>query len=176
MPYIPKNKIQTGLYTNGGEYAFASNNQNYSGPYYKTYDGKFYSGNGPNDTTTKELILISQNDTGNPDFPSVPYDPLLPTPQDYKNGFFTRYFNIRRNQPLFTEISKDTYDKYQQRDSQVLWKLYRVFSLKWELTGDINKVAQTNKNVTELVERKEKALGLGLYLKENWIQYYKEKA
>ena len=176
MTYIPKNKIQTGLYTNGGEYALASNQQDYSGPYYKLYNGKFFTGNGPNDTTTKELIPTPFIDGGGPPLQTIPYNPLLPTPQDYKNGVFTRYFSIRRNQPLFTEIDKDTYDKYQQQDPQVLWNLYRTFSLSWELTGNINQVAQTNKNITEIVEQKEKAVGLGLYLKENWIQYYKEKA
>jgi hypothetical protein len=175
MSYIPKNKIQTGLYTNE-EYVFASNQQKYSGPYYKLYNGKVFSGVNQNDPTTQELIPISSIDKENVLPPTILYNPLLPTSQDYKNGFFTRYFSIRRNQLLFVEIDNNTYKSFQQQDSQVPWKLYRVFSLKWELTGDINKVAQTNKNVTELVERKEKVLGLGLYLKENWIQYYKETA
>jgi len=176
MAYIPKNKIQTGLYTNGGEYAFASTQQDYVGSYYKLYNGKTYSGINQNDPTTQELVLISSTNREGPSSPIILYNPLLPTPQDYKNEVFTRYFSIRRNQPLFTEIDNNTYKLFQQQDSQVPWKLYRVFSLSWELTGDINKVAQTNKNITEIVERREKVFGLGLYLKENWIQYYKEKA
>lgn len=174
MAYIPKNKIQTNLYTSGGEYILASSGQDYIGYYYKLYNGKYYSGQTPNDPNTKEIIPLIYNDNGGNNFPLViPYNPLLPTEQDYQVGEFTRYFNIKRNQAIFTEISKDTYQKYQQKDPQVAWQLYRVFSLSWQLTGDINQVAQTNKNITELTEAKEKVFGLSLYLKENWTQYYK---
>jgi hypothetical protein len=153
--YIPKNKIQTNLYTSGGEYTLLSSGQNYIGYYYKLYNGKYFTGRTPNDSET------------------IPYNPLLPTEQDYQVGEFTRYFNIKRNQAIFTEISKDTYNKFQQQDPQVPWRSYKVFSLSWLLTGDINQVAQTNKNITELTEARERAFGLGLYLKENWTQYYR---
>ena len=49
-------------------------------------------------------------------------------------------------------------------------------SLTWLLTGDINQVAQSNKNTTDITEQREQAFGLGIYLKENWVQYYKEQA
>jgi len=174
MTYIPKNKIQTNLYTSGGEYILASSGQDYIGNYYKLYNGTYFTGQTPNDPTTQEIFPLSNSDNGGNNFPLViPYNPLLPTEQDYQVGEFTRYFNIKRNQAIFTEISKDTYQKYQQKDPQVAWQLYRVFSLSWKLTGDINQVAQTNKNITELTESKEKVFGLSLYLKENWIQYYK---
>jgi len=178
MAYYPKNKIQTGLYTTGGEFVFISTQQSYTGPYYKLYNGKYFTGQTPNDPTTQELIIVEVG--GGHDGGKIykasptPYSPLLPTPQDYKNGEFIRYFICRRNQSLFIEISKTTFDKYKQQDLTVSWRLYKPFSLFWVLTGDINQVAQTNKNVTELTERKEKVENLGLYLKENWTQYYKE--
>ena len=71
------------------------------------------------------------------------------------------------------EIDKNTYKQIENREEGVPWQLYRVFSLTWELTGDINKVAQTNKNIVQIIEQREKVQGLGLYLKENWVQYYK---
>jgi hypothetical protein len=177
MAYIPKNKIQTNLYTNGGEYALLSSGQIYIGYYHKLYNGKYFTGKTPNDSNIKELVALRTEDNGIDDLKffslSIPYNPLLPTEQDYQVGEFTRYFNIKRNQAIFTEISKDTYTKFQQQDPQVSWRLYRVFSLSWQLIGDINQVTQTNKNITELVEVREKVLGLSLYLKENWTQYYK---
>lgn len=179
MAYIPKNKIQTNLYTIGGEYILISSGQDYIGDYYKLYNGKYFTGKTPNDPATKELIISNKNEDLNPNginlssTPLIPYNPLLPTEQDYQVGEFTRYFNIKRNQAIFTEISKDTYTKFKQQDPQISWRLYRVFSLPWRLTGDINQVAQTNKNITELTELGEKVFGLSLYLKENWIQYYK---
>jgi hypothetical protein len=183
MTYIPKNKIQTNLYTKGGEYILVSSGQDYIGYYYKLYDGKFFTGKTPNEPNTKEIIKTTgdvitdidpDNFIGDKTPPLIiPYNPLFPTEQDYQVGEFTRYFNIKRNQAIFTEISKDTYTKFQQQDPQVSWRLYRVFSLSWQLIGDINQVTQTNKNITELVEVREKVLGLSLYLKENWTQYYK---
>jgi len=176
MAYIPKNKIQTNLYTSGGEYVLASTQENYIGYYYKLYNGKYFTGRTPNDPDTKEIILVIPNIPTNSDLnisPVIPYNPLLPTEQDYQIGEFTRYFNIKRNQAIFTEISKDTYDKFKQQDPQVSWRLYRVFSLSWQLTGDTNQVSQTNKNITELTESRERVFGLSLYLKENWTQYYK---
>jgi hypothetical protein len=173
--YIPKNKIQTNLYTFGGEYTYVSSNLEYIGYYYKLYDGKFFTGKTPNEPNSKELEILIKDALIdlNTNLSTIPYDPLLPTEQDYQVGEFTRYFNIKRNQAIFTEISKDTYNKFKQQDPQVSWRLYRVFSLSWILTGDINQVAQTNKNITELTEVREKVLGLSLYLKENWTQYYK---
>jgi len=64
---------------------------------------------------------------------------------------------------------------FDKQDVSVPWKTNKTFSLIWELTGDINKVAQTNKNITELTEQKSRAYGLSVYLNENWTQYYKEK-
>jgi hypothetical protein len=173
MAYIPKNKIQTNLYTSGGEYIIASIQENYIGYYHKLYNGKFFTGKTPNDYNSQELIATPFDDGGGITPLVIPYNPLLPTEQDYQVGEFIRYFNIKRNQAIFTEISKETYDKFKQQDPQVPWRSYRVFSLSWQLTGDINQVAQTNKNITELTESRERAFGLGLYLKENWTQYYK---
>jgi hypothetical protein len=173
MTYIPKNKIQTNLYTTGGEYEYVSNQENYIGYYYKLYNGKTYAGKTPNEFNPQELVATPFIDGGGILPLIIPYSPLFPTEQDYQVGEFIRYFNIKRNQAIFTEISKNTYTKFKQQSPQVSWRLYRVFSLSWQLTGDINQVAQTNKNITELTESREKVLGLSLYLKENWTQYYR---
>jgi hypothetical protein len=171
--YIPKNKVQTNLYTSGGEFIYLSTKTPYTGNYYKLYNGKYFTGKTPDDPNPREIRPL---DTPS-DVPSSQpqYSPLLPTEQDYKNGSFMRYFSLRLNQPLFVEISKATKDLFDQKDPSVAWKTNKTFSLIWELTGDITKVAQTNKNITELTEQRSKADGLSVYLKENWTQYYKEK-
>jgi len=175
MTYIPKNKIKSNLYTQGGEFIYTSTNNNYVGYYHKLSTGKFFTGATPNSLNKQELLLKTPDNKSNSlNQTSTNYAPLLPTFQDYKNGEFIRYFVCRRNQPMFIEIDKITFSKYKQKDPTISWKLYKPFSLFWMLTGDINQVAQTNKNVTELIEIKEKVLGLSLYLKENWTQYYKE--
>ena len=176
MAYIPKNKIKSNLYTQGGEFVYVSTQEPYIGDYHELFNGKFFTGATPNSLNIKEIKLTinpTPEDNNNPTPTSTPPSPLLPTPQDYKNGEFIRYFICRRNEPLFIEIDKANFTKYQQKDPTISWKLYKPFSLFWVLTGDVNQVAQTNRNVTQLVEVKENVLGLSLYLKEDWTQYYK---
>jgi len=183
MPYVPKNKIQSGLFANLSTPPYFKDKKGvrYTGEYYKLYNGKFFSGKGPNDPNTSEIFKIEDIRDPSPSYITSPKESIpsllsvsVPTPQDYKNGFFTRYFSVKRNQYLYFEINKDTYNKFQQKNNNVPWQLYRVFSFKWELTGDVNKVAQINRDVTLLTEKNEKAFGLGKHLKENWTQYYKE--
>ena len=179
MAYYPKNKITTDLYTEEGNFMLLGTRQIYSGYYHKLYNGKYFTGKTPNEPNSKELILIA-GETGkfslsDENIYPVKSSPLLPTPQDYKNGEFTRYFIIKRNEPVFVEVSKKEYDKYKDKNPTVYWRLFKPVSLFWVLTGEINQVAKTNKNVTELVEQRERAFGLGVFLKENWTQYHKEK-
>lgn len=176
MAYIPQNKIQTNLYTKGNEFTYLNSSNQYIGYYHKLYNGKYFTGATPNFSDKVEIKIISDGEGTIPYYPlnTVYYSPILPTQQDYSNGEFTRYFSIKRNQPIFTEIDKNTYNQFQKQNPDVLWKLYRTFSLFWKLTGTIEDVAQVNKNIVELTEQREKALGLGLYLKENYIQYYKQ--
>jgi len=174
MAYIPKNKVKSNLYTQGGEFVYALTQESYVGDYHELYNGKFFTGATPNSLNIKELQQTQINQPTNSDpLSNNIYAPLLPTSQDYKNGEFVRYFVCRRNQPLFVEVNKTTFNQYTQKDPAVSWKLYKPFSLFWVLTGDINQVAQTNKNVTELTEVKEEVDGLSLYLKKDWTQYYK---
>lgn len=176
MAYIPKNKIITGLTTSGNEFVYKDTTDYYSGPYYKLYNGKFFTGENQNSPSTKEITKPINNNisSGASVLNSIAQSPLFPTEQDYKKGVFTRYFILKINEPIFIEIEKKIYDKYKQRNSQVPWQLYKPISLYWELVGDINKIAQINRDMTILTEQKEQAFGLGLYLEENWVQYYRE--
>ena len=62
MSYYPKSKIITNLYTNGGEYIIIETNQEYTGYYHKTYDGKFFTGKTPNDPPVNEIVkLVDSN-------------------------------------------------------------------------------------------------------------------
>jgi hypothetical protein len=57
--YYPKSQIVTNLYTNGQEYIIKSTNVNYIGNYWKTSDGKFFTGKTPEDKNIQELISFS---------------------------------------------------------------------------------------------------------------------
>ena len=63
MAYIPKSQIKTNLFTEGGEYLLSSNNSPYKGYYYKTSQGKFYTGRTPEDGLNVLLNPIYPEDT-----------------------------------------------------------------------------------------------------------------
>ena len=56
--YYPKSQITTNLYTNGGELMYAFSRVEYRGPYYRTSNGKYYSGKTTSSPNTEPLVLI----------------------------------------------------------------------------------------------------------------------
>jgi hypothetical protein len=101
------------------------------------------------------------------------YSATLPTQQDYQNTEFRRYFCKKSNEIIYLEISKETYDKLVAKDPQILFQLYIPFNLPWQLTGDREKVYQTNKNITELASVRQNLPMLSEYLKMDFTKYYK---
>jgi hypothetical protein len=59
--YIPKNRLITNLQTNQGEFVYKSTNTPYNGYYWKSYDGKYFTGKTPNDLPSVEIILQTNN-------------------------------------------------------------------------------------------------------------------
>jgi len=182
--YVPKNKIQTNLTTPGGEYFIVSTEGDYSGLYYKMYDGKVYTGKFPGDGENKLLQKYTPSPNGgDPETPAssqpvvkslttsnVP--PLYPTEQDYKNGMFNRYFSKKRNEYLFEELTKAQYDQL-NNPSSLRFTLYQPFFIKWMLTGEKQKVADYNFYSIRNAEEKEGVLGLNEFLKMDYLKYYK---
>ena len=210
--YIPKSRIQTNLYTAGDEYVIEGGADSYIGYYYKTYDGKFFTGKNPDDKPNYSLVTLVSPKKNNSEsnilnnglfssqgnfiyidtledenitysqLKSIPlnlvyYSPQLfipsPTEQDYKLGEFQRYFCKKRNEFSYLEISKSDYDKLVKKDSTIDFKSWFPFSIPWSLTGDVNKVGQTNKNIVLLQIDKDKLYGFNKYLKEDYLKYYK---
>jgi hypothetical protein len=81
--YYPKSQIQVNLYTNGGELSIKSNNQNYIGSYWKTSDGKFFTGKTPDDSNIQELIKTST--TTSQTYSNLTAEAFEPTPQLFLN-------------------------------------------------------------------------------------------
>ena len=59
------------------------------------------------------------------------------------------------------------------KDNQYDYNSYLIFNLTWTLTGDKQKVSQTNKNIIALTEQNYNIIGLGEYLKFNYLEFYK---
>lgn len=197
--YYPSSQITVDLYTNGEEFAIASTNQAYSGYYWKTSQGKFFTGKNPQDTPIQKLIRINNNEipldtisytelvTTNLNgfiynnikrkiYKSLQlptYSPNIPTENDYKNGEYIRYFCKKTNELLYLEIDKDTYDKLVDQDLSIYYQLYLPFNIFWKLTGDKEQVFKSNKNIVELIMKQQKLFQFDLYLKKDYIKYYK---
>jgi hypothetical protein len=61
--YFPKSQITTNLSTNGKEFQVVGTDEYYIGSYFKTSDGRFYTGKTPQDGNNKLLektLLMTQ--------------------------------------------------------------------------------------------------------------------
>ena len=208
MPYYPKNKVLTNLFSNGSPIVKLIDLSPYTGPYYKLSNGKMFIGNNPNSRRYPEEIInldeiILEDDSivstqiadstitlntnveiisdylgALEEIPSVrktptPYYPQ-PTLQDYKRGYFTRYFVKQINDYAFIETNEFTYKNLLQKNSEYLWELYYVTEIPWQISGDVNKVYNTNKNIVEIQEKKE-FKKLSKFLKNNYLKFYLDK-
>ena len=126
--------------------------------------------------TTDEGYIISKGislgDVSN--YKALPnYNPTIPTEQDYQNGEFRRYFCKKANEISYIEIDQNTYTNLVTKNPKYLWQLYLSFNLPWQIIGDKEQVARTNKNVVELTSRRLQLPKFGDYLNNNYLKYYR---
>lgn len=189
--YYPKSHITPNLYSNG-ELVYTSSKKTYIGPYFSTINGKYFTGRFPNDGTNLPLTYISKTEphTLNEDSEaetdyrfdgdnsvysnlrninkdSISYytpPPFYPQPsiEDYKLGEFRRYFTKKSNENLYYET-----ERLFQND------LYIGFYIPWVISGDKEKVYNTNKSLVELREKELNITQFGDYLKHNYLKFYK---
>jgi len=214
--YYPSSQITPNLTTNGGEFTISSTQEEYSGFYFKTSSGQFYTGKTPQSPPNLKLSrIISRGATTlgqtsiNPNFstnnlnlpspfkvnnnikinsevtqtevnynyPNITNAPISsipsPTEEDYNVGEFQRYFLKKRNEMLYIEVNKTTYNNYINRVPEVQWVLYLPIQLPWDLIGSIGEVYTTNKNIVGLKETNLGIKGFMLYFKDNFTRYYK---
>lgn len=91
--YIPKNRIITNQYSNNNKLVYKNNKNVYKGFYYKTYDGKYYTGKNPNDLPNDELLFIEDTDSG--------FTPTLPQSQIAYTDAPTVLEDV--NDPMYSE-------------------------------------------------------------------------
>jgi hypothetical protein len=109
-------------------------------------------------TLSKELPINIQN---------------LPTQQDYQIGEFTRYFAKTINQDIYIEFTKDLYDRLISKDPSIYYEQYIAFKLPWRLIGNKEQVFRVNRNITVLVSQQLNLPKFGMYLKNDYLKYYK---
>jgi hypothetical protein len=96
-----------------------------------------------------------------------------PTEQDYQIGEFRRYFCKKTNEILYIEVDKSQYDLLIVKSPNILWQLYAPFNLPWQITGDKEQVARTNKNIVDLTSVRLRLPKFGDYLNNNYLKYYR---
>ncbi len=191
--YYPKSQITTNLYSNG-DFVLKSTNKVYTGFYWKTLSGKYYTGKTPQDNIIEELILPSAdiistddieeaNSVGSMIYQSLTkvttsgkipvYSATIPASSDYDIGEFTRYFCKKSNEIIYIEINEDTFNKLKNNDPTYLYQLYSPFKFQWVISGEKEKVYKANKNITRYMIEKFKLPMLNKYLKEDYLKYYK---
>ena len=192
--YFPKSQYTGNLYTDGTRYAVATNGNPYTGYYFKTFTNELYTGKTPEDGPTQLLIELIESP---PEGILVPAQPVpiqfdipsyndgeqglrylpqpnvtLPTPDDYKQGVFTRYFCKKTNELKYIEIDQKTYSKLASQSNDIAWDLYIPQSIDWYITGDMEKTYNLNKSIVNMIETEEKWYGFSQYFKQNFAKYF----
>ena len=188
--YFPKNKIKTGLNSNG-DLIYKDSKIPYYGIYFETYNGKYYAGETPNYANLVELSIpleqqnlqaetnefdddprfdygnnetySTQTDVNQTIFPQLPkYYPSQPTVEEYRNGSYIKYFAKKTNENIFLEINNSTFNKIRSRDPSILWSLYNCLPMIWSLNSK-----QTNLTLASQIEKDNNWGGFVSYLKLN---------
>ena len=58
-------------------------------------------------------------------------------------------------------------------NDEYLWQLYKTTSFPWQISGNIEKVLDTNRKIVKL-EEKNGFMGLSLFLKEDYLKFYQK--
>jgi hypothetical protein len=193
--YYPKSQVKINLFTKGSQLREISSQKEYIGYYWKTSKGEYFSGRNPSDGTPVSLELIPE--VGKNSFNAITlsednnlynnlkginisqilivpsYQKPIPTQQDYEIGNFIRYFVKKVNENIYTEISKNTFDKLRNNDPNYASFLYKVFNIVWVIKGDKDLVSQTNEKIVSTTERNLRIVGLKSYLNNNYLEFYK---
>jgi hypothetical protein len=174
LRYYPSFSVIKNLNTAGSE--FTLNGLQYSGKYYQTIDGEFYSGPDPETGPSQRLIpikdynrsvalskipaentnliqqFVSKTNTAYLGLSRIPgkpnsYQPF-PTEEDYTRGYITRYFTKKENEKGYIiEISREEYNDIVNGDTDYDIRLYQVTTILWKLTGPLNNTRQSQYNI-----------------------------
>jgi hypothetical protein len=196
--YYPKTQIETGLYSKG-TLIVKSTSKPYSGPYFSTYDNKYFSGNNPNDGLNIELLKPKQTPTelnivtsflG--DSNNLPLDPRFSS----SNITYSILTNQDKNQIPYTptpyypilnsiDIANGEFLRYfvkksneniyyeinkNQGAAAINSKNYIVLPLNWIIKGNRDTVLQQNSTQIAAAEIELKIVGLGKFLNYNFLE------
>ena len=184
--YMPED-ITTNLYTAGGQFQ-TEDGVEYRGLYHRYNTNELYTGATWNIKTSKKLFLLERTLNRDQTYAKLkrqlktkfitPYAvKRIPTVDEYRAGYFERYFLKKCNEPLFIEID------YAQ---QQLWSrnvidpaVYKLIKVRWFISGNTDDVNTGNgiqrgvitKNTIATQFAQQEAPGIAAVL-SNPLQYY----
>ena len=143
--YYPDNQIIKGLFTSGSEFE-DENGKEYIGHYHTYVNDAIYSGyiyvknksfplqpiqditgfNATYTDITNEKFLIDKNIVEINTFVNEHY---VPSSEDYKNGYYTRYIIKRKNAKEFKETTKTSYELLEK--NKKFLKFFTLFAFNW---------------------------------------------
>ena len=202
--YFPKSQIISNLSTNGEEFILSSTRKPYTGKYFSTSDGRFYTGATPQDGNNLELLKKpnlkpKNNPNGESDFnpkTSRVQSPLIyqaisnssgialtppkgeitfPTEEDYDNYEYLRYFLQHKTRNNIIEVSKHTYNNFKNKNQKTQFQLYTPIKINWVLVGKPIEVYDINRNIVLLYEAKNKIKGMFRSFKGRYLKFYRPK-
>ena len=174
--YYPKSEIADVKYTSGNEFVIKKTGLYYTGDYYATNDGKYFTGK-EYTISTRELVKPFLSSPLNVIKTGYSFYYAVPTDKDYENGYFTRYVIKRVNSGLetITEVDQKEYERAKKDP------LYSTDSFTWKITGPVyDDLTDKNNPVYGVLTLNQKKLeaveknvpGAKNYF-SNLLQYYK---
>lgn len=147
-PYYPLYKINTGLYTPGGEFIKYNDLSDYIGLYHKLPNEQIWTNSIPSNNS--ELLLIKNNNFSDDvklynsrnNITIIEYSVPIsyypnPTENDYITGFIYRCFIQKRNNPRQTvmEIDSEQYNSLRNNNNGLNKSIWNSITFKWNITG-----------------------------------------
>lgn len=110
------------------------------------------------DKNRYEYSKLYSETLGRSPIESNPY----PSPNDYQNQYFDRYFLVRSSSGKVYEVNAKEFKNY---GGEIRKELYRPLRLRWYISGNLMQVSQQNKTTVEANNLQKKI--------SNFIQYYR---
>ena len=161
--YYPKNQIETNLYSRD-ELVFVSTKEYYTGLYFKTSDGRYFTGKEPNDGPNYPLMLPPLDLDGQDEWDGTNASPLtfaLTTPPDYRFTEENTNYSILTKQPQTPSFSPVPYFPILTSTDKINGYFTRYF------------VKKTNENIYMEVNKRDfiRTVSIPLYIpiSLNWV-------
>jgi hypothetical protein len=184
MYISPSNVIETG-YTNGSRFTLNDGQTVYIGYYHKDKFERYWTGKTPTDDSEPLINYFPLSPVGNQPISyysklnklnlpinNIVNEFIIPTEEEYKKGFFTRYIlTSNKSSNKFVEVTSSSFNKIIQIPNIAI--LYSSTSLLWKLIGPINDIYTNNiriesgikdTNLRSIQEAEKDLKGISTYL------------